>query len=539
LRKAAATAMARRTRRAPGAAPKPRRMSLAPFLMVGVAVVTVAGLLLVALPTKQVAGEQLPSFAPLAPQADALATQDAVSLDGPFQVQFTKPMNEASVQAALTIDPKVAVVLQWDATSQVLSIAPASHWEPSTNYTVDISNAATDQEGLSLATPVHTVFTSGALTSGTISGTLVVGDQAAPNSAFQVTFDRPVKLSTVITRFAISPQVDVTIAGDDPTDAASQVFTMTPKKPLDPQANYTLTFADGGTDSSGSALQPVASYAVTTMETPEVVRFRPQDGTVAYDTNQPVSVRFTTEMDTKATAAAFSVTVGGRAVAGSLYWAEGNTVLVLTPRYSFKIGSVVVASVSTAARSVTGIHISKAASSTFKIAKPTVRNIPYSFGGVTSASAPYYSSEVYYLGLMNCTRTGGWVTRSGTCSSETHHTLPAQGNLVLDASISNKVSRPYAAYMATTRQLDHYLRGTTPHSRLAAQGYGGGSWGENIASPSTPGRGGMIDIEIFYQNEYWCRCEHYANIMSPYYRRAGIGVAVVNGVTRVSIDFYN
>jgi hypothetical protein len=47
----------------------------------------------------------------------------------------------------------------------------------------------------------------------------------------------------------------------------------------------------------------------------------------------------------------------------------------------------------------------------------------------------------------------------------------------------------------------------------------------------------MIDIEIFYQNEYWCRCEHYGNIMNPYFRRAGIGVWVSNSV-RVSIDFY-
>jgi uncharacterized protein YkwD len=93
--------------------------------------------------------------------------------------------------------------------------------------------------------------------------------------------------------------------------------------------------------------------------------------------------------------------------------------------------------------------------------------------------------------------------------------------------------------MADNRLLDHYLRGTTPHTRLAAQGYPGPSWGENIASPSSSGPGGMIAVEIFYQNEYWCRCEHYANIMSPYYRRAGIGVWVTNGAVRVSIDFYS
>ena len=142
------------------------------------------------------------------------------------------------------------------------------------------------------------------------------------------------------------------------------------------------------------------------------------------------------------------------------------------------------------------------------------------------------------MNLMNCTRTGGWVTGGGACSTATHHTLPAQDRLSLDAGISNKVSRPYAKKMADNRQLDHYLSGTTPHSRLAAQGWGGPSWGENIASPTSAGNGGMISIETFFQSESGCRCEHYFNIMAPFFRRAGVGVWVSKGVVRVSIDFY-
>jgi hypothetical protein len=243
-------------------------------------------------------------------------------------------------------------------------------------------------------------------------------------------------------------------------------------------------------------------------------------------------------MDTKATAAAFSVTVGGRAVAGSLYWAEGDTVLVLAPRYSFKIGTTVVARVSTAARSATGIHLSKAASVTFTVSKPRSSTIGGG-GGVHPVSALWYSSEVYYLNLMNCTRTGRWVTSSGTCSTQTRHTRPAQSALRLNASISNGVSRPYAEYMADHRLLDHYLRGTTPHSRLCAAGYCGGSWGENIASPTSSAKGGMIRVETFFQDEYWQRCpNHYCNIMDPYFNEVGIGVWVSKGVVRVSIDFY-
>jgi hypothetical protein len=49
----------------------------------------------------------------------------------------------------------------------------------------------------------------------------------------------------------------------------------------------------------------------------------------------------------------------------------------------------------------------------------------------------------------------------------------------------------------------------------------------------------MIAVELFYQSESPCRCEHYMNIMLPYFHRAGVGVWVSGGSVRVSIDFYS
>jgi hypothetical protein len=506
------------------------------LLMMGLAVAVLVAGMLVALPAKQVAGGAPPTFTALAPQAAAHRATGDLALDVGYQVQFTKPMNEASVQNALTITPQITVKYQWDATSQVLSLVPDPHWEPHTLYTVDVSGAASDQEGLGLAAEVHTSFQSGSPTSGKIVATEQSDALVSPATSFQITFTRPVKLATVALRFAISPEVPVDVTGDDPTDAASQVFTIAPKSQLAPKETYIVSFNVGAgkqaaTDSAGAALQPLVPITVTTMSAPGVVRFRPLDATVTTDPNQPVSVRFTEKMDEKTTAAAFSVTVNGRAVSGSTYWTEGDTVLVLTPRYSFAIGSTVIAKVGTGARSAGGLRLARVYTGTFKVQRPTSSGI--TTGGAASASSPWYRSEVYYLNLMNCTRTGGWVTDSGACSSETHHTLPSQGPLSLSAAISNAVSRPYAEYMAKTGLLDHYLRGTTPHSRLCAKGFCGGSWGENIGN----GGPGMVALEIFYQNEYWCRCEHYYNIMNPYFHQAGIGVWV-DKTSRVSIDFY-
>jgi hypothetical protein len=507
------------------------------IVVVGAIALVVTGML-ISLPAKRVAGSAPASFSPLAPQGEIIRSQANLPLDVPFKVQFTKPMNANSVENALSIEPNISVKFLWDATGQVLSVKPDPHWEPYAHYTLVIGNAATDQEGLGIAAKIETSFDAGSPTGGTIIATQMSGGLASPGTAFQVTFTRPVKLAMVVTRVGVSPHVDFFVAGDDPTDIASQTFTLTPKTGLAANKLYIVSMNMGtgnevAVDSAGAAITPVPDLNITTMTSPSVVRFRPQDG-VSYDTNQPVSVRFSMPMDTKSTAAAFSVTVSGKQVAGSISWSENNTVLVLIPRYSFKVGNTVIAKVSSAARSAGGLHLAGGASSTFKISTPQSTGIASGTGGAGTAAAKWYSSEVYYLNLMNCTRSGRWVTGSGACSTETHHTLPAPGNLIrLSADISNRVSRPYAKYMADNSLMDHYLRGTTPHSRLCAAGYCGPSWGENIGN----GGPGMVALEIFYQNEYWCRCEHYYNIMDPYFSEAGIGV-YVSKTSRVSIDFY-
>ena len=512
-------------------------------LLTGAVALVVAGLL-VGLPIKPVAAQTLPTFAPLAPQAAAHRTDSSLPLDVPFQVTFTKPMNESTVRSALTITPQIEVSYEWDATSQILAVKPNPHWTPHTHYTVDISNGATDLEGLGLTTPIHAEFESGAQTTGKITATKIVGTRVSPNTAFLVTFSRPVKMATVLMRVTITPHVDFAVSGDDPTDAASQVFTVLPNAALATNTNYTIAMKNGGSDTAGAPLQGLDVLIVTTLTAPTVVRYSPGGGSVTLDTNQPISITFSMAMDKKSVASALSVTADGRAVSGSEYWTEADTVLVFTPQRSFYVGVTVTVGVATKAHSADGIAMASAMGFSFSVSQRrsgsgssgTSTKIPLT-GGVASSSAPYHSYELYYLALMNCTRTGSWVTSDGDCSTVTHHTLPARGPLSFDNGIANAVSRPYARALALSGTLTHNLNGSTPHGRLAAGGYPGASWGENIASPSNPYEGGMISVEIFFQNEYWCRCAHYYNIMNSHFSRAGIGIWVEGG-TRVVIDFY-
>jgi hypothetical protein len=516
-----------------------RRSVLAQAVMLAMAISLVVGGLLVGLPAKGLSGEER---GPLNPVALKNAVTGDLPLDEPFKIQFSKPMDQGSVAQGLTIEPNIAAGLSWDPTGQVLSITPEPHWTAYTYYRVTIADWVLDQDGLTLGDPETAVFVTGALTNGTIDATVRVGDEVAPTTSFQITFNRPVKLATVNARFAIDPTVPGLITGDDPKDEASQVFTYTPTKPLATSKKYIVRFMGTlATDSAGIDILPVEPLVVKTVAAPIVVRFRPKDRTVTYDPGQLLSVRFTMPMDRATTEAAFSATVKGKLITGKMYWAENDTVLCLLPAKKLSVGAKVTLKVSLLARSADGIPIKAAKTGVFTVAKPTSYRV--ATGGGPIANSPWGASERYYMRLMNCTRTGGWVTRSGECSSASRHTLPAQLPLKLDSGISSRVSRPYAKFMADHSFLLHRdpYYGSTPQSRMVAGGYTNYAWGENIASPSTSGNAGMIDVEIFFQNEYPCRCEHYANIMHPMFDRAGVGVWVgqKTGKVRVVINFYH
>jgi hypothetical protein len=516
-----------------------RRSALLRLALPALAVALVVAGLLAALPVKQVAGNQLPTYAPLAPQADARLKQTDVALDAAFQIQFTKPMNAPSVENALSITPSAEMVLRWDATDQTLAIRPATHWQPFTSYEVRIDGKASDLEGLALEAPIDAIFETGSPTAGEIAATQMVGDLASPRTAFQLTFTRPVKFATVLARASIFPSVPIDVSGDDPTDVASTVFTITPKSQLNTGSTYLLRFTDGGADTSGSPLLPVKGLEIETLPTPAIVSFTPSQGTVSRDLNQAISITFSVPMDTKATETALRVSVGRTTQKGTIHWSEDDTVLTWTPRRSFATGSVVGVSVAATARSAGGIDIGKAQSINFTVAtKSRIVYRPPKPIEWTNVGPQYLSAEHYYLALMNCTRTGGWVVSGGYCSTVTHHTKPAQKPLVMNSGIADAVARPYAKYMSDTCQLNHYLNGTNPHTRLSAKGYTSYTWGENIASPGNASQGSLAAVEIFFQNEYSLRgLTHYANIMNGSFHSAGVGIWI-SRCTRLVIDFY-
>jgi uncharacterized protein YkwD len=208
--------------------------------------------------------------------------------------------------------------------------------------------------------------------------------------------------------------------------------------------------------------------------------------------------------------------------------------------------AAVVAKVDITAKSATGAPMARSTRAIFKttpkpaaparttITKPKATSTIGGGGGAVGGGS-WGAVESYYLRLMNCTRTGGWVTSGGACSSPGgRHVAP----LVIDSRISSRVTRPYARLLATNGACSHFIGGN-PGNRLARAGFTSYRWAENIGCRSGSPSSAVLGSHLFFQSERPYSGGHYVNLMNSAYDRVGIGVWVSNGQVRLVVDFYH
>lgn len=466
---------------------------------------------------------------------NALATGHG--LREPMRIEFDAPMDASSVAAAMRLSPDTAVRFEWDDATRVLTIEPLATWQPDTLYVLTVAATARAADGAPLAVALRAAMLTARAGSGAIEATRVDGKLARVTTGFRIRLDRPVPLDAVRAALVVEPNLDGELAaGTEPGE-----FVFTPSGNLAAGGTYRVSLA-GLVDADGVPFADTPELTVRVAGAPEVVRFRPVDGATSVDRNAAVSVRFTEPMKREATAGAFTVSVDGKALSGKISWAEGSTVLVFVPEDPLPYGAKVKLTVAAGAVARSGAPIARATTGTFKVqAKPKApatgsgdtAPIPKSGGG-GAAAANWYGVETYYLRLMNCTRTGGWVTSTGKCNSPGGRDVAP---LTLNAGISNKVARPYAKLLATRGLCDHFIGGT-PGDRLRAQGYTSYRWGENLGCRSGNPYSAVLGSHRYFQSEKPYNGGHYRNLMDARFRQAGIGVWVSSGRVRLVVDFY-
>jgi uncharacterized protein YkwD len=464
-------------------------------------------------------------------------------------ITFSEAMDPTSVAAALTVEPQTAVTLSWSPDHRTLTVSPAGHWTAGTYHVVTVSPGALAASGRPMSGVVRAAFVTRAATTARIE-TTAAGDSASLGTAFRLTFDHPVAAKDLEAAIRVTPAVagTLTTAAGRPDASLAQAtsFVFTPSTALAAGTDYRITL-DGLVDAEGSPVTLAGDLALTTVDAPAVVRFRPANGATKVDRHAVLSVRFTTAMNHRTTRAAFTVTAGGKPVAGTVQFAENSSVLVFRPGKALPASAKVVMSVGSGATSLLGVPLGKtftATVTTMAAPKPatTTRQTTTSHtttpisksGGGSVGGGSWGAVEVYYLRLMNCTRTGGWVTSTGSCSSPGGRNVAP---LKLDAGISSKVSRPYAKKLAVNNLCTHFSGGN-PGDRLSAAGYHSYRWAENIGCRSGNPYSAVLGSHLFFQAEK-PDGGHYVNLMNSAYDRCGIGVWVSGGRVRLVIDFYH
>jgi uncharacterized protein YkwD len=511
-------------------------------IAVGAGSLIAIGALGLVTPTRTVANAPLAPIVPLSNAAFSTSITAGTELDEAVSITFSAPMDATSVAAALDVDPPVPVSLAWDETGTRLTIGPTDGWKPATYHTITVPAGALGQSGRPMAVPARAVFLTRTATTARIEATALDGEEATIATGIRFTFDHIVAIGDVRRGLQIEPPVLGSLdAAAAP--AGTSAFVFTPSSPLSAGTAYTVRLV-GLVDAAGAALASDPTLAITTTDAPRVVRFRPADNTKNLDRGAILSVRFSESMDRRSTRYAFAATINGTPVAGKISFAEKDTVLVFRPAEALPYGVAVDVLVKASARSAAGVPLEAAKSIRLGVeAKPApprpapvrqTTSTPISSGGAVG-SGSWGAVETYYMKLMNCTRTGGWVTSTGSCSSPGGR---AVAPLMLDAGISSKVSRPYAKKLAVNNLCTHFSGGN-PGDRLRAAGYTSYIWAENLGCRSGDPYAAVLGSHLYFQSEKSYNGGHYVNMMNAKYDRAGVGVWVASGRVRLVVDFYH
>jgi len=158
----------------------------------------------------------------------------------------------------------------------------------------------------------------------------------------------------------------------------------------------------------------------------------------------------------------------------------------------------------------------------------------------TVIDKPWYSVERFYLGLLNCTRTGGWVLSDGTCRGlGSGHYSAYVAPISYSYGLSDRVSRPYAKLLATRGLCSHTADGD-PGYRLRRAGYTRWTWGENIGCRDgyATAKAAVLASHLKFQAEKSTNGGHWRNMKNAKYHSVGIGIWRSGTRTRLVVDFY-
>jgi uncharacterized protein YkwD len=159
---------------------------------------------------------------------------------------------------------------------------------------------------------------------------------------------------------------------------------------------------------------------------------------------------------------------------------------------------------------------------------------------VSAGTVRYPKLEWFAIKLINCTRTGGKVLRSGSCKGYgSGRYSKYRPPLKMHRGIANNVAFPWARRIAKANYCGHTYGGSTVDRRFIRAGYKNIHNGENVGcSNAWSAKEMVIRIHRMMASEQSYNGWHWRQMKDRDFKSAGVGVVKVNGRTRIVVDFY-
>lgn len=229
-----------------------------------------------------------------------------------IQLSFSQAMDESTVADALTIEPDVAVSLDWEANS--LTITPDQPLAPGTTYYFSLAPAAANRSGVQMTEEARWSYRLNSLVAGVSAPT--ASDRDAP---ITIRFNYKMDQESVGDALVLEPAV----IGDLGWSEDGRTATLVPAARLSSGTQYTITFDGLLRDVNGDEFPPQESVGFETP--PPILRALPrQEEDVHPATN--ILVTFDRPMDEEKTASALEIVPD---TAGTIVWQE--TTLIFRP----------------------------------------------------------------------------------------------------------------------------------------------------------------------------------------------------------------
>ncbi len=271
---------------------------------------------------------------PLPPQVIDIYPIPGVELSptDPLQIAFDQPMDRASVQAALTVEPSVEGVFAWNDPT-VLTFVPQRGWVRDTRYTITIGGAAQTETG----TPFGEPYSFEVQTVRPPRVTSVVpepdSDAIAADARIVVSFDRPIAPLTTTGDLAAYPSP---IVVTPPLEGVGEwinasIFSFTPSGYYAGGSNVTVTVPAGFMAVDGAATVEDYTWTFTTLP-PQVIRTTPIDGGIEIAPDGVITITFSQPMDRASVEAGFQLSGGGVNTPVAFEWNVNSTELIVRPQ---------------------------------------------------------------------------------------------------------------------------------------------------------------------------------------------------------------